>query len=132
MKFFLFCIAHLWSDDLLGYFGTDRGSTLINETQSAGKGSFTENGTWIAFDSKQRNLEVVSYTSANDLGRIFASTIDTDSVKSKNQDKEDGLDDQMQLIWLDLNGVETSTNAQSAAQEVWSLLCAGGVHEPDP
>ena len=103
----------------------DRGSTLMNETQSAGKGSYTENGTWIAFDSKQRNLEVVSYTSANDLGRIFASTIVTDSVKSKNQDKEGGPDDQMQLIWLDLNGVETSTNAQSAAQEVWSLLCAG-------
>ena len=91
----------------------DRGSTLMNETQSAGKGSYTENGTWIAFDSKQRNLEVVSYTSANDLGRIFASTIDTDSVKFK----EGGLDDQMQLIWLNLNGVETSTNAQSAAQE---------------
>ena len=39
--------------------------------------------------------------------------------------------DQKPLILLNLNGVETSTNAQNAQVEE-SLLCAGGVHEPDP
>ena len=61
----------------------------------------------------------------------LVSTIDTDHVKSKNQDKEGVPDDQKRLILLDLNGVKTSTNAQNAQVE-WSPLCAGVVHEPDP
>ena len=44
----------------------------------------------------------------------LVSTIDTDHVKSKNQDKEGILDDQKQLIFFNLNGVDTSTNAQNA------------------
>ena len=47
----------------------------------------------------------------------------TDHVKSKNQDKECILDYQKPLILLILNGVKTSTNAQSAQVE-WCLLCA--------
>ena len=55
----------------------------------------------------------------------LVSTIDTDHVKSQNQDKEGILDYQKPLILLSLNGVKTSTNAQNAQGE-WSLLCAGG------
>ena len=44
-------------------------------------------------------------------------TIDIDHVKFKNQDKEVILDDQKPLILLNLNGVETSTNAQNAQVE---------------
>ena len=108
----------------------------MNETQSAGEGSHVESGTWITYDSKlsslekpnielpnRKNLEVEDDVSANDPGRIFVSTIDTDDVKSKNQDKEDVPENQKQLT---LDGVETSTNAQNAQVE-WSLLCAGGV-----
>ena len=61
----------------------------------------------------------------------LVSTIDTDHVKSKNHDTEGIPDDQKPLILLNLNGVETSTNAQNAEVE-YSLLCAGGLHEPDP
>ena len=59
------------------------------------------------------------------------STIDTDHVKSKNQDMEDFPDYQKPLIFLNLSRVTTSTNAQNVQVEL-SLLCAGGVHEPDP
>ena len=38
---------------------------------------------------------------------------------------------QKQLILLNLNGVETSTNAQNAQVE-YIPLCVGGFHEPDP
>ena len=58
---------------------------------------------------------------------LIVSTLDTDDVKSKNQDKEGVLEYQKQLILLNLNGVVTSTNAQNA-QVQWSLLCTGGVH----
>ena len=71
-------------------------STWMNETQSAGEGSHVESGTWITYDSKlsslekpnielpnRKNLEVEDDVSANDPGRIFVSTIDTDDVKSK-------------------------------------------------
>ena len=61
----------------------------------------------------------------------LVSTIGTDHVKSKNQEKEGILDDQTPLIFLNLSGVNTSTNAQNAQVEQ-SLLSAGGVHEPDP
>ena len=62
----------------------------------------------------------------------LVSTFDTDTVKStKNQDKEDVPEYQKPLILLNVNGVETSTNAQNAQVEQ-SLLYAGGVHEPDP
>ena len=44
----------------------------------------------------------------------LVSTIYVDHVKSKNQDKEGIPDDQKPLILLNLNGVETSTNAQNA------------------
>ena len=95
-------------------------STWMNETRSAGKGSFFESGSWITDDSKLsnleepkaenpnlKNLEVEDDTSANDLGRIFASTIDTDNVKSQSQVEEDVPDNQKQLTLLNLNGVET-------------------------
>ena len=58
----------------------------------------------------------------------LVSTIDIDHVKSKNQDNEGIPDDQKLLILLNLNGVETSTNAQKAQVE-WSHLCAGRMHE---
>ena len=61
----------------------------------------------------------------------LVSTIDTDHVKSKNQDKEGIPDDPKPLILLNLNGAKTSTNAQNAQVEQ-CLLRAGGVHEPDP
>ena len=113
-------------------------STWLNETQSADEASFFESGTWTTHDSKLstldrrnienpnlKNLEVEDCTSANDLGRIFVSTIDTDIVKSKSQDKEDVPDHQKQLTLLNLSGGETSTNAQDAQVEK-NLFCAGG------
>ena len=111
----------------------------MNETQSAGEGSHVESGTWITYESKLssleepniehpnlKNLEVEDDISANDAGRIFVSTIDTDNVKSKIQGKEDVPENHKQLTLLNLDGVETSMNAQDAQVE-WSLLCAGGV-----
>ena len=87
----------------------------MNETQSAGEGSFFESGSWITDDSKLsnleepkvenpnlKNLEVEDDTSANDLGRIFASTTDTDNVKSQSQVEEDVPDYQKQLTLLNL------------------------------
>ena len=69
-------------------------STWMKEIQSAGEGSCIESGTWITHGSKLtnlekpdienpnlKNLEVEDCTRANDLGRIFVSTIDTDNVK---------------------------------------------------
>ena len=55
----------------------------------------------------------------------LVSTIDTDHVNSMNEDKEGILDYQKPLIFLNLNGVKTSTNAQNAPAE-WCLLFAGG------
>ena len=92
----------------------------MNETQSAGERSYFESGTWITFDGKLsnlekpkienpnlENLEVEDYTRANDLGRIFVSTIDTDNVKSKNQNKEGVPVYQKPLtLLLNLNGDE--------------------------
>ena len=47
----------------------------------------------------------------------LVSTIVTDQVKSKNQDKEWITDGQKPLILLNLSGVKTSTSAQSAQVE---------------
>ena len=47
----------------------------------------------------------------------LVSTIGTYHAKSKNQDKEAILDDQKPLILLNLDGVNTSTNAQNAEVE---------------
>ena len=74
----------------------------MNETQSAGEGSYIEAGTWITYDRQQtvesgdgkfgnpnlKKLGVEENTCAKDLGRTLISTVDTDSVKSKNQDKK--------------------------------------------
>ena len=51
-------------------------------------------------------------------------TIDTDHVKSKNQDKEDIPDYQKPLVLLNLNRVTTSTNAQNAQVEQSRVSCA--------
>ena len=56
------------------------------------------------------------YTSANDLGRIVA-TVDTNRVKSEDQDKEGDLELQKHLILLNLDGVETSMNEHEAQVE---------------
>ena len=47
----------------------------------------------------------------------LVSRIDTDHVKSTSQNKEGIPDDQKPLSLLNLNGVETSTNAQDAQVE---------------
>ena len=47
----------------------------------------------------------------------LVSKIDTDHVKSINQDKGGIPDDQKPLILLTSNGVNTSTNAQNAQVE---------------
>ena len=60
-----------------------------------------ERDTWM-----DRNKEVVAQ---------LVPTIDTDNVKSKNQDKEDIPEYQKLLVMLNLNGVKTSTNAQQYA-----------------
>ena len=44
----------------------------------------------------------------------LVSKIDTNRVKSKDEDKERIPDDQKPLILLNLNGVKPSTNAQNA------------------
>ena len=75
-----------------------------------------EAGTWITHDSRQSILKVVDDTRANNLGRIFVSMVDTDNVKSKNQDRESIPHEQKQLILSNLNGVETSTTALSCFQ----------------
>ena len=107
-----------------------------------------ESGTWIMYDRKLLNLENLyphqsvdpdasmmerdTWMNQNKATTAqFVWTIDIDHVKSKNQDKEVIPDDQKPLILSNLNGVETSTNAQNAQVE-WSLLCAEGVHELDP
>ena len=86
--------THLWNDDLLDILATDCESTLINETQSAGKGSYTETGACITYDSKQSILEVKDCTSANNLEIIFVSTLTVNDAKAKNQDKEGISDEQ--------------------------------------
>ena len=78
-----------------------------------------------------KSFGVEDHSSARGLGRTFVSTLDTDSVKPQTWGKKGVPEYQKQLILFNLNGVETSTHAQSALAE-WSLLCAGGVHEPDP
>ena len=57
---------------------------------------------------KDQNKEVVAQ---------LVSTIDTDHVKSKNQDKEGTPDYQNPLILLNFNGAKTSMNAQNAQVE---------------
>ena len=64
-----------------------------------------------------KNLEVEDYTSANDLGRTFVATVDTNRVKSEDQDKEGVLELQKHVILLNLDGVETSMNAHEAQVE---------------
>ena len=59
-----------------------------------------------------KNLGVEDYTSANDMGRIFVSTIDTDSEKSKNQEKEGVPDCQKHLTLVNLFGVEFDESAE--------------------
>ena len=79
----------------------------------------------IVYDSKLsnmekpnlKNLEVEDYTSANDLGRTFVATVDTNRVKSEDQDKEGDLELQKHLILLNLDGVETWMNAHDAHVE---------------
>ena len=101
--------------------------TWMNETQSAGEGSCIEAGIWITCASKPANLkqskfenpnldnlEVEDNTSANDLGRIFVSTIDTDNVKSKNQDKEDILENQKWPIFL----IQTELRLQGGVESL--------------
>ena len=61
--------------------------TRMNEAQSSGKGSNTETGTWITYDSKQSILEITDNTSANNLDIIFVSTLTVRDAKAKNQDK---------------------------------------------
>ena len=64
-----------------------------------------------------KNLEVEDYTSGNDLGRTFVATVDTNRVKSEDQDKEGVLELQKHVILLNLDGVETSMNAHEAQVE---------------
>ena len=103
-----------------------------------------ESGTWIICDSKLLNLESLEVENGthprkslstptidpdasmerntwmdqiNGMELQLVSTIDTDHVKSKNQDKEGIPDDQKPMILVNLNGVDTSTNAQNAKVE---------------
>ena len=52
----------------------------------------------------------------------LVSTIDTEHVKSKDQDRDGIPDYQKPLILLNLSGIETSTNAQICASRVESLV----------
>ena len=104
-----------------------------------------ESCTWIMHDSKLLNLENIYQRQSVDPDASMERdtwmhqnksttaqlvwTIDIDHMKSKNQDKDGIPDDQKPLILLNLNGVETSTNAQmrrysrvSCAQEVCMVL----------
>ena len=102
-----------------------------------------ESGAWIIYGRKLSNLEEpkveysihVNHPDASmeratwmdqnkEVAAQLVSTIDTDNVKSKNQDKGDVPVCRKPLIVSNLNGVETSTNAQNAQVE-WSVLCAG-------
>ena len=118
----------------------------MNETQPAGEGNYIKSwymdgspttascGIWRNPNSRiriRRIWRVEDHTCAKGLGRPCVSTIDTDGVKSKNQDKQGIPPKQKQQTLFNLNRVETSTNVQHAQVE-WSLLCASGVHEPDP
>ena len=64
-----------------------------------------------------KNLEVEDYTSAKDVRRTVVATVDTNRVKSEDQDKEGVLEEQKHLIFLNLDGVETSMNAHDAQVE---------------
>ena len=71
-----------------------------------------------ALNPNLKKLGVEYYiTSAEDLGRTLVATVDTESVKSKDQDEKNVPEHQKQLIFLNLNGVEPSTNAQNAQVE---------------
>ena len=72
----------------------------LNPRQSVAPDASMERNPWV-----DQNKGIVAQ---------LVSTIDTDHVKSKNQDKKGILDDQKQLIFFNLNGVDTSTNAQNA------------------
>ena len=48
------------------------------------------------------SLDVENHTSAKDLGRTFVLTIDTDNVKSEDQDEKGVPKYQKQLILLNL------------------------------
>ena len=86
----------------------------------------------VSFDIEHRRLCLkTQYQKNKEVAAKLVSTIDTDNVKSQNQDKEDNPEYQKLPILLILNGVKTSTNAQNAHVEQ-SLLCAGGMHELDP
>ena len=97
-------------------------STGMNATQSAGEGSAIENGAWnlgksTLENSNLKKLRVGKYISAEDLGRTFVATVDTNRVKSKNQDEKGVSEYQKLLILLNFYGVETSTNAQNVQVE---------------
>ena len=95
--------------------------------RSAGEGSSDENGTWITYDSKLSNLGkspleipnlkmgVELYISAEDLGRTFVATVNTNSVKSEDQDERYVLECQRQLILLECAArAETLVRRRSA------------------
>ena len=88
-----------------------------------------ESGNIDISESEPEEFGVENDISAKDLGGTSVSTIDTDSVKSEDQDEKGVPEYQKQLVLLKLNGVDTSTNAQNAGE--WSLMCAGEVHEVD-
>ena len=76
-------------------------------------------------------MGVELYISPEDLGRTLVARVNTNSVKSEDQDERCVLECEGQLVLLNLNRVETSTNAQNPQVE-WSFFCEGGVHERDP
>ena len=76
-------------------------------------------------ESNSKNLGVGDYNSANDMRRIFVSTIDTDHVKSKNQDKEGVPEFQKQLIVLNFNGVDDErADCAGGVESLLSRRCA--------
>ena len=96
-----------------------------------------ESGTWIMYDSKLLSLENLYPRQSVDPD----ASMERDTWMNRTKQLRRSLSGQSisitrnprpeALILLNLNGVETSTNAQNAQVEE-SLLCAGGVHEPHP